>query len=66
MNLEVRFGRVTIKGTRIAVYEVLGWLAKGMSIDEIIDDFPSLTREQILACLSYAAQRGERTLQNTA
>jgi len=58
---EVRFGRPVIKGTRITVYDVLGWLATGQSHTEILEDFPQLNNEQILACLSYAANK-ERKL----
>ena len=57
VNPEVRFGKPVIKGTRITVYDVLQWLASGMSHKEIIDDFPQLTEEQILACLAYAANK---------
>ena len=53
----IRFGRPIIKGTRISVYDVLNWLANGMSIDEIKEDFPELTSESIFACLSYAADK---------
>ena len=53
----IRFGKPCIKGTRIAVYDVLGWLAAGMTFDEIIDDFPELTESDIKACLAYAADR---------
>jgi uncharacterized protein (DUF433 family) len=52
-----RSGKPCIRGLRITVYDVLSYLAAGMSIDEILDDFPMLTREDILACLSYAADR---------
>jgi uncharacterized protein (DUF433 family) len=41
---------------RITVQDVLSYLASGMSIPEIIDDFPKLTREDVLACLAYAAE----------
>lgn len=58
---EVRFGRPVIKGTRITVYDVLGWLASGLSHQEIIEDFPQVSDEAILACLAYAANK-ERTL----
>lgn len=58
---EIRFGKPCLKGTRISVYDVLGWLAAGMSNDEIIEDYPSLTKEMIYACLSYAAEK-ERKL----
>jgi len=52
-----RFGRPCVKGTRIAVEDVLGWLASGMSNGDILKDFPELKKEDILACLAYAAQR---------
>ncbi len=52
-----RFGKPCIRNTRITVFDVLGWLASGMSVDNIINDFPELTREDITACLSYAAER---------
>lgn len=56
-----RGGRPCIRGLRITVYDVLGYLASGMSHAEILDDFPYLTEEDIRACLSYAAER-ERSL----
>lgn len=52
-----RFGRPCVRDTRITVYDVLGWLASGMTIEEIIADFPELTAEDITACLSFAAER---------
>jgi uncharacterized protein (DUF433 family) len=52
-----RSGKPTIRGLRITVYDVLSYLAAGMSTDEILADFPYLTREDIQACLSYAADR---------
>ncbi len=52
-----RSGHPCIRGLRITVYDVLGYLAAGMSIEEILDDFPMLTSEDILACLSFAADR---------
>ncbi|MDR1895160.1 MAG: DUF433 domain-containing protein [Prevotellaceae bacterium] len=61
-NPDKRFGKPCIRETRITVYDVLGWLASGMSISEIIGDFPELTETDILACLAYAAER-ERKLQ---
>lgn len=54
---EIRFGKPVIKGTRITVYDVLQWLASGMSHEEIISDFPQITEKQILACLAYAANK---------
>ena len=52
-----RGGRPCIRGMRITVYDVLGYLASGMSHEELLDDFPYLTEEDIRACLSYAAER---------
>jgi uncharacterized protein (DUF433 family) len=52
-----RGGKPCIRGMRITVYDVLSYLAAGMTEQEILDDFPYLTREDILACLSYAADR---------
>lgn len=57
---EVRFGKPCIKGTRITVYDVLGWLAAGMTMEEIIEDYPALKREHILACLAYSADKERR------
>lgn len=56
-----RGGRPTIRGMRIAVSDVLGWLAAGMTHGEIINDYPELTEDDIRACLAYAADR-ERKL----
>ena len=52
-----RFGKPCIRGMRISVSDILGWLASGMSMEEIIEDYPELTREDILASLSYAAAK---------
>ena len=57
-----RGGRPTIRGSRIAVGDVLGWLASGMTHDEIVSDFPELTEADIRAALAYAAERERRTL----
>lgn len=53
----IRGGRPFIKGTRITVYDVLEYLAGGMSEDEILSDFPDLARDDIRACLAFAAAR---------
>jgi uncharacterized protein (DUF433 family) len=53
----IRFGKPCIKGTRITVYDILGWLASGMSINGVLEDYPELTDEQIRACLAYAADK---------
>ena len=52
-----RGGKPCIRGLRITVYDVLEYLASGMSEDEILQDFPDLTREDIRACLEFAADR---------
>ncbi|MEK7398138.1 MAG: DUF433 domain-containing protein [Candidatus Poribacteria bacterium] len=52
-----RSGKPCIRGLRITVYDVLSYLAAGMTIDEVLNDFPILTKDDILACLSYAAER---------
>jgi uncharacterized protein (DUF433 family) len=62
INSEKRFGKPCVRETRITVYDILGWLSAGMTYDEILVDFPELTRQDILACLAFAAQR-EKTLQ---
>jgi uncharacterized protein (DUF433 family) len=57
-----RGGRPCIRGTRIAVGDVLGWLATGMSHEQILDEYPELTERDIRACLAYAADRERRLL----
>ncbi len=57
-----RSGKPTIRGMRITVYDVLSYLAAGMTHQEILADFPSLTEEDIRACLSYAADRERHML----
>ena len=60
----VRGGKPCVRGTRITVYDVLEYLAGGMTEDEILSDFPDLTREDIRASLAFAAAR-ERRLANS-
>jgi uncharacterized protein (DUF433 family) len=60
-NPNKRFGKPCVRDTRITVYDVLGWLASGMTNEDILADFPELTLEDIQACLAYAADR-ERNL----
>jgi uncharacterized protein (DUF433 family) len=60
-----RGGKPCIRGLRITVYDVLEYLASGMSLEEILEDFPDLSRQDILACLGFAAQR-ERVMQVVA
>ena len=56
-----RSGKPCIRGMRITVSDVLEYLASGMSADQIVEDFPELTKDDILACLAFAAER-ERKL----
>ena len=56
----VRSGKPCLRETRITVYDVLEYLAGGMTEDEILNDFPSLGREDIRACLEFAAARERR------
>ncbi|CAN5735715.1 DUF433 domain-containing protein [soil metagenome] len=53
----IRGGKPCIRGMRITVYDILDYLASGMTTKEILDDFPYLTEEDILASLRYAADR---------
>ena len=55
-----RGGKPCIRGLRITVYDILEYLASGMTEVEIIEDFPDLTREDIRACLAFAADRERR------
>ena len=57
-----RGGKPGIRGTRVTVYEVLESLTSGMTAEEALLDFPYLTKEDILACLSYAADREKRLM----
>jgi uncharacterized protein (DUF433 family) len=57
-----RGGKPCIRGMRITVYDVLEYLASGMTFEEILKDFPYLTADDILACLSYAADREKHYL----
>jgi uncharacterized protein (DUF433 family) len=56
-----RFGKPCVRDTRIAEVDVLDWLASGMSYEEISADFPQISRDDILACLRYAAERENHT-----
>lgn len=55
-----RSGQPCIRGLRITVWDVLGWLAAGMSEDQIIDDFPELEKEDFRAVYDFAARIGRR------
>jgi uncharacterized protein (DUF433 family) len=58
-----RGGKPCIRGMRITVGDILGWLASGMTMPEILSDFDELTQEDIYAALSYAADRENRIYQ---
>lgn len=58
----IRFGKPCVRGTRISVGDVLGYLAGGMSEAAILADFPQLTHDDILACLAFAAERERRVM----
>jgi len=62
---EVRSGKPCIKGTRTTVYDVLEYLAGGMTEEQILDDFPGLKAEDVRACLAFATAR-ERRLSSPA
>ena len=55
VNVGVRSGKPCVRGLRITVADVLSYLASGMLVEEVISDFPTLTTEDVLACLAYAA-----------
>ena len=57
-----RGGQPCIRGMRITVYDVLSYMAAGMTTEEVLTDFPYLTAEDIRACLAYAADRDQYTL----
>jgi uncharacterized protein (DUF433 family) len=59
---EKRFGKPCIRNTRISVFDILGWLGSGMTFEDILNDYPELNRDDIKACLMFAADR-ERKLQ---
>jgi uncharacterized protein (DUF433 family) len=63
---EIRFGKPCVRGTRITVGDVLSYLASGMREDEILADFPQLTRDDIRACLAFAAERERRVVSSPA
>jgi uncharacterized protein (DUF433 family) len=55
-----RGGKPCIRGLRITVYDVLEYLSSGMSVDDIVSDFPDLTPDDVRACLAFAADREKR------
>jgi uncharacterized protein (DUF433 family) len=62
IDSSVRFGKPCVRGTRITVGDILGYLAGGTSEEQLLKEFPQLTREDLRACLAYAAERERRTL----
>ena len=62
MEPDKRGGRPCIRGMRITVFDVLSYLAAGMTAEAILNDFPYLTAEDIQACLAYAAERERQML----
>ena len=62
LNQGVRFGKPCVRGTRITVGDVLSYLAAGMTEDQVLAEFTQLTREDIRACLAYAAERERRSV----
>jgi hypothetical protein len=59
---EIRFGKPCVKGTRLTVGEVFGYLASGATEAELLAEFPQLTHEDVLECLAFAAERERRLL----
>jgi len=66
MEAGKRGGRPCVRGMRIAVADVLGWLASGMSHAQIVDDYPELTEDDIRACLAFAADRERRLISSVS
>jgi uncharacterized protein (DUF433 family) len=65
INPEIRFGKPCIKGTRLTVGDILGWLSCGMTIAEILEDYPELQEIHIRSALAFAAERDAMTLEVT-
>ncbi len=61
-----RGGRPCIRSTRISVYDILGWLAAGMTNEQIVEEFPELTTDDIRAALAYAADRDHHLIGSAA
>jgi uncharacterized protein (DUF433 family) len=62
IDRSVRFGKPCVRGTRITVGDVLSYLAAGMTDEQILAEFTQLTREDVRACLAYAAERERRSV----
>jgi len=55
-NPQVLLGKPVVRGTRISVELILGWLAQGWSVDDMLEAYPHITREDVLAALAFAAE----------
>ncbi len=55
-NPDILVGKPSVKGTRLSVELILGWLAQGWTIEVLLENYPSLTREDVLAALAFAAE----------
>ena len=66
LDPDVRFGKPVVRGTRITVGDVLGYLASGMTEDDVLVDFPPLTRADVRACRAFAADRERRSVSLSA
>jgi uncharacterized protein (DUF433 family) len=66
LTSDVRSGKPCIAGTRITVYDILEYLAGGMTQTQILEDFPNLTQDDLLAVLAFAAIRERRLVSSTA
>ncbi len=62
IDANICHGQASIKGTRIPVHQIIGMLANGDTIEELLKEYPSLTRDDILACLDYAASLAEEQI----
>ena len=62
----IRFGKPCVRGTRLTVGDLLGFLAAGSSEAELLEDFPQLTHGDVLACLAFAAEREKRLITSVA
>lgn len=62
INPRICHGQACIKGTRIPVYQILHMLANGDTVEELLQEYPSLKREDILACIEYAAELTEEQI----
>ena len=62
IDSEIRFGKPSVRGTRITVGDVLSYLASGMTEQQVLADFPQLTSADIRACLAFAAERERKVV----